>query len=110
MDASHHLRLEVLSGGGGGIRHGVLTVIPTSIHGLESPIRRRGGITVCIIQGDRGDRITPPDEDGPDRREEQSDEKEGGQDALGRQDGLPGFETLLLEGGVCRYVIDVYRQ
>ena len=44
--------------------------------------------------------IAPPDKNRSDGREQETYGEQGGEDALGREDGLPGLETLLFKGRV----------
>lgn len=80
-----------------------------------------GGIAIGVIDGEFGDLLAEdgvsddgggarkrekadlaaaPEEDAADGGKDDADEEEDGQDGLGGEDGLPGFEALLLEGGV----------
>ena len=44
--------------------------------------------------------IAPPDKNRSYGREQKTYSEQGGEDALGREDGLPGLETLLFKGRV----------
>lgn len=61
----------------------------------------RGGVAICVVEGNVRDLATAPDDESTDGSKDESNDEQGRQDSLWCQDGLPRLETLLLERGVC---------
>jgi hypothetical protein len=82
------------------IREIVRTAEAVVWHGLERAIGWSVCIALRVIQRDRGDFPTAPDNQGSDRCEDDTDEEKSRQHCFWSENRLPSFQTLLLESGI----------
>lgn len=77
-------------------------VVPPLARGqLGKGVIRGLELALGVVDGVVVDLVGPPEEDAAEGDKDDADEEEGGQDGGGGEDRLPGFEALLLEGGIC---------
>ena len=76
-------------------------VTPLARRQLRKRVVRGFKLALGVVDGVVVDFVGPPEEDAAEGDKDDADEEKGRQDGGGGEDGLPGFEALLLEGGVC---------
>lgn len=74
-------------------------------------VRRSGcGVALSVVESELVDLFGKVVENCADGSKDESDEEKGGQDGSGREDGLPCFQALLLEGSVGGFALGVLAQ